>query len=141
MPDALYLIDGHAQIYRCYYAPFRELSSPTGEPTKATYVFSQMLLSLVRDRRPTHLAMVMDVGGVPTFRDEMYTEYRAHRESPPRDPIRLPRRGIGWLRRRLISRPCRRSTAGQLDELLPRPRTFRRRVPGRGRSGFAGLRV
>ncbi len=85
MPDALYLIDGHAQIYRCYYAPFRELSSPTGEPTKATYVFSQMLLSLVRDRRPTHLAMVIDVGGVPTFRDAIYAEYKAHREPPPED--------------------------------------------------------
>jgi len=46
-----YIIDGHAQIYRAYFAPFRELSSPTGEPTKATFVFTQMLMNLVRQRR------------------------------------------------------------------------------------------
>lgn len=85
MSDTLYLIDGHAQMYRCYYAPFRELNSPAGEPTKATYVFSQMLLSLVRGKRPTHLAMVVDVGGEPTFRDAIFTEYKANREPPPDD--------------------------------------------------------
>ena len=40
-----YLIDGHAQIFRAYYAPFGgQLSSPDGEPTKATYIFTQMML-------------------------------------------------------------------------------------------------
>jgi len=83
--DRLYLIDGHAQMYRCYYAPFRELTSPSGEPTKATYVFSQMLLSLVRDKRPTHLAMVIDRAGEKTFRDEVFPSYKANREPPPED--------------------------------------------------------
>ena len=50
-----YIIDGHAQIYRAYFAPFRDLSSPTGEPTKATYVFTQWLLNLVENRKPDHL--------------------------------------------------------------------------------------
>ncbi len=85
MPGSLYLIDGHAQMYRCYYAPFRELTAPGGEPVRATYVFSQMLLALVRERKPTHLAMVMDVGGVPTFRDAIYPEYKANRQPPPED--------------------------------------------------------
>lgn len=85
MPESLYLIDGHAQIYRCYYAPFRELTAPAGEPTKATYVFSQMLLTLTRLRKPTYLAMVMDVSGVPTFRDEIFPAYKAQREPPPED--------------------------------------------------------
>jgi 5'-3' exonuclease len=83
--DRLYLIDGHAQMYRCYYAPFRELTSPSGEPTKATYVFSQMLLSLVRQKRPTHLAMVIDRAGEKTFRDEVFPPYKANREPPPED--------------------------------------------------------
>ena len=85
MPDSLYIIDGHAQIYRCYYAPFRELSSPAGEPTKATFVFSQMLLTLVRERRPTHLVVVLDVGGVPVFREQIFAEYKANRQPPPED--------------------------------------------------------
>ena len=40
-----YLIDGHAQIFRAYYAPFSaQLNAPDGEPTKATYIFTQMML-------------------------------------------------------------------------------------------------
>jgi DNA polymerase-1 len=85
MSKTLYLIDGHAQMFRCYYAPFRDLSSPTGEPTKATYVFSQMLLSLIREKKPTHLAMVIDLAGKKTFRDEIYADYKANREPPPED--------------------------------------------------------
>ena len=54
---SFYVIDGHAQIYRAYFAPFRDLTSPTGEPTKATYVFTQMLMQLVEAppaRLPVH---------------------------------------------------------------------------------------
>ena len=43
-----YLIDGHAQLFRAYYAPFRDLTSPSGEPVKAVYVFTQLLLNLLR---------------------------------------------------------------------------------------------
>jgi len=85
MPETLYLIDGHAQIYRCYYAPFRDLTSPSGEPTRATYVFCQMLFNLVRTRRPDYLAMVMDSTEAPIFRTELYPEYKANREPPPPD--------------------------------------------------------
>jgi DNA polymerase-1 len=60
MPKTFYIIDGHAQIYRAYFAPFRDLTSPTGEPTRATFVFTQMLLNLVENRKPDYLAMVID---------------------------------------------------------------------------------
>ena len=43
MPKSFYIIDGHAQIYRAFYAPFRDLTSPSGEPTKAVHVFFNML--------------------------------------------------------------------------------------------------
>ena len=52
---SFYIIDGHAHIYRAYFAPFRELNSPTGEPTKATFVFTQMLLNLIDQRKPDYL--------------------------------------------------------------------------------------
>ena len=61
MPRTLYVIDGHAQIYRAYYAPFGNLTAPSGEPTRATHVFCQMVLNLLRDRSPEYLAMAMDV--------------------------------------------------------------------------------
>jgi len=83
--SSLYLIDGHAQIYRAYYAPFRNLTSSNGEPTRATFVFCQMLLNLLRDRRPDYLAMVLDVSDGTVFRVEVDAEYKAHREPPPED--------------------------------------------------------
>ncbi|GAG05388.1 unnamed protein product, partial [marine sediment metagenome] len=51
MAKTFYVLDGHAQIYRAFYAPFRDLTSPAGEPTRATFVFSQMFLNLIRQRR------------------------------------------------------------------------------------------
>ena len=85
MPKTLYLIDGHAQIFRAYYAPFGKLSAPSGEPTRATHVFCQMLLNLIRDRRPDYLATVLDVSDQTVFRKDIYPDYKAHRDPPPED--------------------------------------------------------
>ncbi|MCC7293537.1 MAG: DNA polymerase I [Phycisphaerales bacterium] len=87
MPKSLYLIDGHYQIFRAFYAPFRDLSSPTGEPTKATHVFCQMLLGLIRDRRPDYLAIVLDVSDETVFRRDIDPNYKAHRDPTPEDFI------------------------------------------------------
>src|SRR5215213_1830608 len=88
MPNSktFYIIDGHAHIYRAYFAPFRDLNSPvTGEPTKATYVFTQMLLNLIDQRKPDYLAMVIDSGDESVFRKEFYPEYKSTRQAPPDD--------------------------------------------------------
>jgi DNA polymerase-1 len=86
MPKTFYIIDGHAQIYRAYFAPFRDLTSPTGEPTRATFVFTQMLLNLVENRKPDYLAMVIDdASETALFRKELYPEYKANRKSRPDD--------------------------------------------------------
>jgi len=81
---SFFIIDGHAQIYRAYFAPFRDLTSPTGEPTKATYVFTQMLINLVEKRKPDFLAMVIDCGE-EVFRSEIFPEYKANRKPAPDD--------------------------------------------------------
>lgn len=85
MSQRFFLIDGLSQIFRCYYAPFRALTSPTGEPTRATYVFTEMLLKLIREQKPDYLAMAMDSREGPAFRKELDTAYKAHREAPPED--------------------------------------------------------
>ncbi|MFT3785373.1 MAG: 5'-3' exonuclease H3TH domain-containing protein [Tepidisphaeraceae bacterium] len=82
---SFYIIDGHAHIYRAYFAPFRDLTSPTGEPTKATFVFTQMLLNLVEQRRPDYLAMVIDHGDETVFRKTLYPQYKANRPPRPDD--------------------------------------------------------
>jgi DNA polymerase-1 len=81
--DTLYLIDGSSYIYRAYYA-IRHLSSPSGHPTNAIYGFIQMLLKLLKDYDPQHVAVVFDAGRT-TFRTEMYPEYKANRAAMPDD--------------------------------------------------------
>src|SRR4051794_37711626 len=82
---SFYIIDGHAQIFRAFFAPYRDLTSPTGEPTKATYVFVQMLLNLIQQRTPDYLCMVIDSGDETVFRREFYPEYKANRKDRPPD--------------------------------------------------------
>jgi DNA polymerase-1 len=82
---SFYIIDGHAHIYRAYFAPFRDLVSASGEPTKATFVFTQRLLNLIDQRKPDYLAMVIDAGDETVFRKEIYPEYKANRKSRPDD--------------------------------------------------------
>lgn len=93
MNKTLYIIDGHAQIYAAYYAPLSGggLSAPDGEPTKATLIFTTMLLKLLKERRPDLLVVAMDAPG-PTFRHEQYKEYKANRPPIPEDlPTQIQR--------------------------------------------------
>ncbi len=113
---SLYLIDGHAQIYRAYYARFGDLNSPTGEPTRAVHVFMQMLLGLLRDRRPDYLAMTMDVSDRTVFRVEIDPTYKATRESMPEDLPRQIERIVSILRAMKI--PTLRQSGFEADDLM-----------------------
>ena len=85
--SSLYIIDGHAQFFRAYYAIRTPMSSPaTGEPTNMVYGFTSMLLKLLREENPDYLAVVIDVAGDDeSFRTEIDPEYKANREPPPDD--------------------------------------------------------
>lgn len=85
MAKRFFIIDGLSQIFRSYYAPFQHLSSPKGEPTRATFVFTQMLLQLIREQKPDFLAMAMDSPDAAVFRRGIDPEYKANREPPPED--------------------------------------------------------
>ena len=88
-PKTLYLIDGHAQIFRAYHAIRGGMSSPvTQEPTQATFGFTGMLLKLLRDYRPDYAAVAIDVSGDrETFRVEIDPQYKANREKMPDDLV------------------------------------------------------
>lgn len=81
--EPLYLIDGSAYIYRAYHA-ISSLSTKNGLPTNATYGFTNMLLKVIKDKNPHYLAVAFDVKG-PTFRHELYPEYKANRPAMPDD--------------------------------------------------------
>ena len=79
----IYLIDGTAYIHRAYHA-IRGLTNSKGLPTNATFGFTRMLLKLMEDRSPAYIGMFFDAKG-PTFRHEMYKEYKANRPAMPED--------------------------------------------------------
>jgi DNA polymerase-1 len=88
MGRSFYIIDGHAQVFRAYYAPFGgNLTSPSGEPTKATYVFCSMLFNLLREKKPDYLAVAFDVRDSSAPRQKIYPDYKSSREATPEDLI------------------------------------------------------
>src|SRR4051794_6576466 len=81
----LLLLDGHSLAYRAFFAlPIENFSTVTGQPTNAIYGFTAMLINVLRDEKPTHLAVAFD-RGEPTFRHEQYVEYKANRRETPDD--------------------------------------------------------
>jgi DNA polymerase-1 len=68
-------------VFRAYHA-ISTLTSPSGEPTHATYGTVTMLSKLIAQRKPTYLGIAMDPPG-KTFRDEIDARYKAHRPPPP----------------------------------------------------------
>jgi DNA polymerase I len=81
----LLLLDGHSLAYRAFFAlPVENFSTTTGQPTNAVYGFTSMLINILRDEQPTHLAVAFDVGR-KTFRSEIYAEYKANRAESPTD--------------------------------------------------------
>ncbi len=71
--------------YRAFFAlPVENFSTSTGQVTNAVYGFTSMLINVLRDEQPTHVAVAFDVSRV-TFRSEVYAEYKANRSSSPQE--------------------------------------------------------
>ncbi|MHC5054513.1 MAG: DNA polymerase I [Planctomycetota bacterium] len=81
----LYLIDGHAVLYRAYFAIKTKLAAPgTGQPTHAAFGFTRIVRAMLAEHSPDYLVVCMDAPG-PTFRHERYDDYKANRPSMPDD--------------------------------------------------------
>src|SRR5690606_18611159 len=86
--------------------PVENFSTTTGQPTNAVYGFTSMLINVLRDEQPTHMAVAFDVSR-KTFRNERYAEYKANRSETPNefrgqvslieevlDALRIPRLAV-----------------------------------------------
>mgnify|MGYP006272762183 FL=1 len=83
MKKKLLLLDGHSLAYRAFYAlPVENFRTSSGQHTNAVYGFASMLINLIRDEKPTHIATAFDVSR-KTFRSEKFPEYKANRASTP----------------------------------------------------------
>jgi DNA polymerase I len=83
---ALYVVDGHSNIFRAYHA-MEYLSTSRGQPTHAILILSTMLWKLIREEQPEYLAVALDPPG-PTFRDKLFADYKATRTTMPGDLAR-----------------------------------------------------
>ena len=117
----LLLLDGHSLAYRAFYAlPEENFSTSTGQTTNAVYGFTSMLVNVLRDERPTHVAVCFD-RSEPTFRHEEYADYKANRSASPdsfRSQMSLIHEMLDALRVPHLS------LAGyEADDLIPRSST------------------
>ena len=79
----LLLVDGHSMAYRAFYAlPVENFKTSSGQPTNAIYGFASMLINLIKEEKPTHIAVAFDVSR-KTFRSEKFPQYKANRASTP----------------------------------------------------------
>ena len=101
--DPVYLIDGTALLYRAFYAR-ADLSRSDGFPTNAINTVMRVLMNLLKDEKPGHVAFLMDGKG-PTFRNEAYPEYKANRPAMPEplvEQVEPVRRGVELLGIKLL---------------------------------------
>ncbi len=81
----LALVDGSGYIFRAYHA-IPPMTRRDGVQVNAVYGFTRMLMRLLQDSKADHIAVIFDAGR-GTFRDAIYSEYKAHRPDPPDDLV------------------------------------------------------
>ncbi len=80
----LLVLDGHSMAFRAFYAlPAENFATSAGQHTNAVHGFTSMLINLIRDQKPTHVAVAFDVSDDTTFRKAEYSEYKGGRNETP----------------------------------------------------------
>src|ERR1700737_2780809 len=86
--ERVFLIDSMSHIFRAFFAPMANraapLSNSKGQVTQAVYIFTNMLLKLVREEQPDYIAAIFE-SGEKTFRHETFADYKANRLQMPDD--------------------------------------------------------
>ncbi len=86
----LFIIDGAGFYYRAFYGLRLNLSAPDGTPTNAVYAFNRMLSKIMKVEKPDLLVVALDAKG-KTFRHDLYTEYKANRQTMPEElSVQIP---------------------------------------------------
>jgi DNA polymerase I len=129
-PIRLYLVDGSAYIFRAYHALPPLTRKSDGMPIGAVSGFSNMLYKLLTDmvelHDPTHFAVIFDYSS-KTFRNDIYSEYKANRPPPPED-LR-PQFALVRDATRAFNAPCIEMEGYEADDLIA---TYAREVERQG---------
>ena len=126
MNRKIYLLDGSGFIYRAYHG-IRELATSEGLRTNAVYGFTTLLLRLLREERPAHLAVIFDPPRGETFRSRLYPDYKANRAAMPDDLAAQ----IPYIKRvvRALNLPALEVPGFEADDVIA---TVARRYAGEG---------
>ncbi len=131
----LMLLDGNSLAFRAFYAlPAENFKTQGGLTTNAVYGFTAMLINLLRDESPTHVAAAFDVSR-QTFRSEKYPEYKAGRSATPdefRGQIDITKEVLGALGITVLAEP-----GFEADDVIA---TLATQAAGRGLPGAGGQR-
>ncbi|WP_426999147.1 DNA polymerase I [Pseudarthrobacter sp. N5] len=80
------VLDGHSMAFRAFYAlPAENFATSTGQHTNAVHGFVSMLINLIKEQKPTHVAVAFDVSDDTTFRKAEYSDYKGGRNETPRE--------------------------------------------------------
>jgi DNA polymerase-1 len=82
----LLVLDGHSMAFRAFFAlPADKFSTANGQHTNAIHGFTSMLINLIKEQQPTHIAVAFDVSDDTTHRKAEYSEYKGGRNETPRE--------------------------------------------------------
>jgi len=124
--DHVYLIDGSGYIFRAYFA-LPPMTRADGTPVNAVYGFTTMLMKLLTESDAEYLAVIFDSGRA-TFRNEIYSDYKANRDEPPdelKPQFSLIRDAV-----KAFSLPCIELPGFEADDLIA---TYARLAAGTGK--------
>src|SRR6202034_656604 len=114
MSSKLYLIDGSGFIFRAFHA-LPPMTRPDGTPINAVFGFCNMLNKLLNESKIDRIAVIFDAGR-KTFRNEIYTEYKAHRPPPP--PELVPQFALIRDATKAFGLPCIELDNYEADDLI-----------------------
>ncbi|MDB9890013.1 DNA polymerase I [Alphaproteobacteria bacterium] len=110
----LVLVDGSGYIFRAFHA-LPPMTRRDGTPINAVYGFTAMLMKLIDDLQPDHVAVVFDVAR-KTFRSDIYPEYKANRSEPPEDLV--PQFALVRAATKALSLPLLEAPGFEADDLI-----------------------
>ena len=110
----LYLVDGSAYLFRAYHA-LPPLTRSDGLPVSAVRGFTAMILRLQESQHEAELVVIFDASG-PTFRHQIYPDYKANRDAPPEDLI--PQFPLVREATRALGLPCIEAPGYEADDLI-----------------------
>ncbi len=112
--NRLVLVDGSGYIFRAFYA-LPAMTRADGTPVNAVYGFTAMLMKLIDDLQPDHVAVVFDVAR-KTFRSDIFADYKANRSAPPEDLV--PQFKIVRAATEALSLPILEAPGFEADDLI-----------------------